>query len=165
MTAGPSETSRSRSHSRLLDTEDPANRRVVDLFARRDERGQPLDEPAYYPPLERLTTHPDILDRVWKKLGSEIPPGCARFVHGVGCLVQDHSGIVLAFGWGTAYALRLPPPELAEALLAGASAAMRWSGGAVTDLSEQLGPDWVWGKFAGREPAWVAAAYRAFTGL
>lgn len=54
--------------------------------------------------------------------------------------------------------LRLPPPELAEALLAGASPAMKWSGGWVTDLSEKLGPDWVWGKFRAPEPAWVGAA-------
>ena len=147
----------------MLNTEDSANRRVVELFAKRDQRDEPLDEPAYYPPIERLTTHPDLIDRVWKTLGGAIPPSCARFVHGVACLVQDRSGIVLAFGWGTEYALRLPPTELDKAILDGASPVMRWAGGDVTDLSAELGPDWVWGKYADAEPQWVAAAYRVFS--
>jgi hypothetical protein len=146
----------------MLDLEDPANRRVVDYFARRDQRGEPVDEPAYYPPMEHLTTHPDVIDRVWKDLGSKLPTECRRFVHGVACLVHDRTGIILAFGWGTAYALRLPPAELGEAFSGGASAAMKWSGGSVTDLSVELGDDWLWGKYAGSEPDWVAAAYDAF---
>ena len=105
---------------------------------------------------------PDFIDRVWKDLGSKLPTECRRFVHGVACLVQDRTGVILAFGWGTAYALRLPPAELGEALAGGASAAMKWSGGSVTDLSIELGGDWLWGKYAANEPGWVAAAYAAF---
>lgn len=146
----------------MLDLDDPANRRVVEYFAKRDQRGEPLDEPAYYPPLGRLTTHPDVLDYVWKTLGSKLPAECRRFVHGVACLVHDRSGIVLAFGWGTAYSLRLPPAELEEARQSGAAAAKTWSGGSVTDLAADLGPDWLWGSHSDREPVWVAAAYEAF---
>jgi hypothetical protein len=147
----------------VLNTEDPANRRVIDFFARRNERGEPLDEPAYYPPIGRLTTHPDVLDHVWKDLGSKIPADCKRFVNGIPCVVHDRSGIILAFGWGTAYAMRLPPPEFAEALRTKASAAQKWSGGSVTDLSVELGPDWLFGRWGGAaEPGWVAAAYQAF---
>jgi hypothetical protein len=36
----------------VLNTEDPANRRVIDFFAGRDKRNEPLDEPAYYPPMD-----------------------------------------------------------------------------------------------------------------
>ncbi len=146
----------------MLDLEDPANRRVVDYLAKRDERDQPLDEPAYYPPIERLTTHPEVLGHLWRDLGSQIPPACARLVRGTPCLVQDRSGIILAFALGTAYAMRLPLPERGEALLAGATAAMKWSGGAVTDLAEDLEGGWLWGRWVGPEPAWVAAAYSAF---
>ena len=146
----------------MLDLEDPANRRVVEYLARRDQRGQPLDEPAYYPPIRMLTTHPDVLDRLWKVLGSRLPAASARFLHGVPALVQQRSGIVLAFGLGTAYALRLPPAELAAALASGASPVMRWSGGRTTDLESDLGPGWVWGRFREPEPAWVEAAHAAF---
>lgn len=147
----------------MLNTADPANRRVIDFFARHDQRDEPLDEPAYYPPIERLTTHPDGIERVWKGLGSKLPAECARFVRGVPCLVHDRSGIVLAFALGTAYAFRLPPPEFAAALSADASAVQKWSGGSVTDLSEDLGPDWLWGKWAAEaESGWIAAAYAAF---
>jgi hypothetical protein len=95
---------------------------------------------------------------------STSPPTTLRSgVNGVPCVVHDRSGIILAFGWGTAYAMRLPPPEFAEALRAEASAAQKWSGGSVTDLSVELGPDWLFGKWGGaEEPGWVAAAYRAF---
>jgi hypothetical protein len=147
----------------VLNLEDPANRRVIEFFAGRDKRSEPLDEPAYYPPMERLTTHPDVLEQVWEKLGSRIPTECRRFVHGVACLVQDRSGIILAFGWGTAYALRLAPAEFGDALKGGASPATRWSGGSVTDLSIELGPDWLWGEYADSETGWVAVAYGAFS--
>jgi hypothetical protein len=148
----------------VLNADDPANRRVIDFFARHDERDQPLDEPAYYPPMERLTTHPDGIEFLWKSLGSKLPAACARFVHGVPCLAHDRSGIVLAFALGTAYAFRLPPPEFAEALRAEASAVQKWSGGSVTDLSLELGPDWLWGRWwAVTEQDWVAASYRAFS--
>ena len=148
----------------MLNLDDPANRRVVELFAKRDQRDEPLDEPAYYPPIEHLTTHPDVIDRVWKTLGGALPPTCGRFVHGVACLVHDRSGIVLAFGWGTEYTVRLRRPDLAAALLTGASPTKKWAGGDVTDLSAELGPDWVWGYFTDAEPQWIAAAYGAFSG-
>jgi hypothetical protein len=147
----------------VLNTEDPANRRAMDFFAGHDQRNEPLDEPAYYLPMERLTTHPDALDHVWKDLGSGVPADCARFVHGVPCLVHDRSGIILAFAWGTAYAFRLAQAEFAQALLAEASPIKKWSVGSVTDLSVELGPDWLFGKWSGpEESSWVAAAHRAF---
>ena len=146
----------------MLDLEDPANRRVIDLFAARNERGKPLEEAAYYPPIGLLSTHPDVLEHLWKELDARLPEECSRWVYGVPALVQEETGVVLAFGWGTAYALRLPPDALRSALAAGLSPVMRWSGGSLTDLSVDLGPDWVWGRFRGAEPDWVAAAHRAF---
>jgi hypothetical protein len=147
----------------MLDLEDPANRRVVEYFAKRNARGRrrPLEEPAYYPPIGQLTTHPDVLEHLWKKLAGRLPEECRRWVYGVPAVVQERAGTVLAFGWGTAYALRLAPPELEEAHAAGLAPVMRWSGGSATDLSEDLGPDWLWGRFRDAEPAWLAAAHAA----
>jgi hypothetical protein len=113
----------------MLDLEDPANRRVVEYFARHDERGRPREEAAFYPSWGQLTTHPEILEYVWTKLGSEIPAQCARFVHGTAALVHDRSGIVLAFGWGTTYGLRLPNPQREEALAAGQKRSRNGAGG------------------------------------
>jgi hypothetical protein len=146
----------------VLDLGDPANRRVIDFFAARNQRGRPLEEAAYYPPIGLLTTHPDVLEHLWKKLDARLPEESSRWVNGVPALVQEETGVVLAFGWGTAYALRLPPDPLQIALAAGLSPVMRWSGGSQTDLSADLGPDWVWGWFQGAEPDWVAAAHSAF---
>ena len=146
----------------MLDLEDEANRRVVDYFAARNQRGKPLEEPAYYPPIGQLTTHPDVLEHLWKKLAGPLPEESRRWVNGVPAVVQDRSGVVLAFGWGTAYALRLPSAELEEARVAGLSPVMRWSGGRETDLSADLGPDWLWGGFKAAEPAWLETSYRVF---
>ena len=40
----------------MLDLADPANRRVVDYFAARNQGRKPLEEAAYYPPIRLLTT-------------------------------------------------------------------------------------------------------------
>lgn len=146
----------------MLDLEDEANRRVVDYFAVRNQRGRPLEEAAYYPPISRLTTHPDVLEHLWKALGATLPAECRRWVNGVPALVHDRSGIVLAFGWGTAYALRLPAAELEQARGEGVSAVMRWSGGKSTDLAAELGEGWVWGRFKPAERDWLEASYRGF---
>jgi len=144
----------------MLDLDDPANLRVVRFLAGHDQRGEPIDEAAYYPPIELLTTHPDVLDQVWKGLGGPIPGDSARFVHGVPALVHQGRGIVLAFGWGTAYALYLTDAALPEARAAGLGPVMRWSGGSETDLSLELGPSWLWGRYRSAEPGWVAASYQ-----
>lgn len=60
---------------------------------------------------------------------------------------------------GTAYALWLTPDDFVEALQAGATTAMRWSGGATTDLAERAGRGWIWGRWFKREPLWLRRAY------
>jgi len=148
----------------VLDLEDPANRRVVDYFAARNasDRRRPQEEPAHYPPIGQLTTHPDVLEHLWKQLSASLPEESRRWVYGVPAVVQEAGGVVLAFGWGTAYALRLAAPELEEARAAGLSSVTTWSGGRSTDLAGDLGPDWVWGRFKAAEPGWLAASHRAF---
>ena len=74
--------------------------------------------------------------------------------------MHDRSGIVLAFGWGTAYAMRLPPPLLAAALKADAKTVEKWTGGGHTDIARDLGADWLWGCWSDAEPDWIAASYR-----
>ena len=129
----------------MVNLTDAPNRKAVAFLARHDKRHFPVDEVAFYPPISQLTTHPDVLDRIWKELGAGLPAECARFVYRTPSLVHDRSGIILAFGWGTAYAFRLPHPQLDEALVAGAKTVQTWSGGRQTNISLELGEGWLWG--------------------
>jgi hypothetical protein len=146
----------------LINLADARNRKVVRFIAQHDKGHFPLEESAFYPPIEQLTTHPDVIERVWKDLGAKLPADCARFVHRTPCLVHDRSGIILAFGWGTAYAIRLPRSMLEEALASGATPIKTWTGGRQTDLSRELGDEWLWGSWFRAEPDWLASSYQHF---
>ena len=146
----------------MVNLADAKNGRVVAFFASHDRGHFPLEEAAFYPPLEQLTTHPDIIERVWKELGAKLPVECALFVHRTPSLVHHRSGIILAFGWGTAYAIRLPDTLREDALAAGATTVQTWSGGSQTDISRELGNEWLWGCWSSVEPNWIATSYRSF---
>ena len=141
----------------MLDLEDPANRRVVEHFAARNQGRKPREEAAYYPPMSQLTTHPDVLQHVWKTVGARLPREAARWVEGVPCLVTA-AGRVIAFGWGQGYALWVPEGRRADAEQEGLAPVKSWTGGHVTDLAADLGPGWLWGQFRGDEAAWMAEA-------
>ncbi|WP_165244346.1 hypothetical protein [Paludisphaera soli] len=66
--------------------------------------------------------------------------------------------MVLAMGYGTSYGFRLPEVFLPEAVHAGCKTSHRWHDGKVTDLSTEVGPDWVFGCWAKDEMAWCQAA-------
>src|ERR1700690_27423 len=66
-------------------------------------------------------SHPDIVERVWNKLGAALPTDCRRLVYGTPALVQPESGILLAFCLGTEYCMRLTPARFDEALTLGES--------------------------------------------
>jgi hypothetical protein len=108
-----------------------------------------------------LGTHPDVVGRLWEALDGALPASGRCVIYGGPALVQPTSGIVLAVGIGTQYALRLLPVERALAVEAGAEVVhtFRTSGGTL-DLAAAFGPDWVFGTFDDRELEWLAAAWR-----
>lgn len=110
-----------------------------------------------------LGSHPDIVDRLWDVLDAALPESGRCVIYGGPALVQPQSGVVLAVGIGTQYALRLLPADRALAVEAGAEVihTFQTSGGTL-DLAAALGPDWVFGRRDEHEPEWLAAAWRSF---
>lgn len=109
-----------------------------------------------------LGTHPDVVDHLWDVLNAALPADGRCVIYGGPALVHATTGIVLAVGVGTEYALRLLPDDRTLAVEAGAEVAhtFKTSGGTL-DLAASFGPDWVFGSFDSREPAWLQAVYSA----
>jgi hypothetical protein len=109
-----------------------------------------------------LGTHPGVVDHLWDVLNAALPESGRCVIYGGPALAQPASGIVLAVGIGTEYALRLLPADREAAIEAGAEVVhtFRTSGGTL-DLAATLGPDWVFGRFDDRERGWLAATYTA----
>lgn len=104
---------------------------------------------------------PEIVERVWDQLGSELPLASRRIVCGTPTLVHPETGLVLAVCYGTGYCLRIPEGALESALQAGCETSHRWGDGTVTNLPDEFGADWVFGCWANDEARWccqVAAA-------
>jgi hypothetical protein len=109
-----------------------------------------------------LGTHPDVVDRLWDVLDAALPERGRCVIYGGPALVQPTSGIVLAVGIGTQYALRLLPGDRAQAIEAGAEVVHTFqTSGGTLDLAAAFGPDWVFGGHDEREPGWLGATYAA----
>ena len=48
-----------------------------------------------------------------------------------------------------------------EAVQSGATTKMTWGPNHVTDLTQEYGDDWIFGKWLKQEPDWLLAVYRA----
>ena len=109
-----------------------------------------------------LGTHPDVVDRLWDALNDALPSDCRWLVFDGPALVQSTTGIMLAAGIGTQYALRLLPDHVAAAVEAGAALVHRFrTVGTTLDLPATFGPEWVFGRFDDRETGWLLASYLA----
>jgi len=141
------------------------NKLVVDYFHRR-EPSQPLfgAPDSARDPYMSQGSHPDVVERVWKKIGSTLPMDCRCLVCGTPALVQPVSGIILAFCLGTQYCLRLPPGFLEEALQRGAKTSTKWSNGKVLDATITFGPDWIFGAWK-EEAEWCRKTYDTYNEL
>jgi hypothetical protein len=106
-------------------------------------------------PYMNAGSHPDIVERVWDRIGAALPPGATVRVCGAPGLVHVATGVVLALAYGTQYVLRLGPARIVHAQRAGAKTVTKWSGGQVTDIAAEFGDDWIFGNWDEREPAWV----------
>lgn len=104
-------------------------------------------------------SHPDVVERVWKKLGQALPVDCRCLVYGTPALVQPTSGIILAFCLGTQYCMRLTSPQMYEALKLGVKTSTKWSGGRITDATQTFGADWIFGSWKDEELQWCREVY------
>jgi hypothetical protein len=104
-------------------------------------------------------SHPDIVKRLWDKLGTVLPEDCRYLVCGSPALVHQRSGIVLAIAVGTQYALRIPPDCRQEAKQVGAKLSTKWSNGSVWNVRLTLGYDWVLGSWLSNEEQWCRIVY------
>ena len=139
----------------------PANE-VVFAHWDRPEHTWPTDPPGTQrDPYLHAGSHPDCVERVWDGLGSTLPEDCRFLVLGRPVLAHPVSGAVFAMPYGTSYAIRIPGPQHADATAAGLMSTTTWSGGSVTDLEDEFGAGWFFGRFVDDEAAWITAAYAA----
>ncbi|MBA3687454.1 MAG: hypothetical protein H0W81_01245 [Chloroflexi bacterium] len=128
--------------------------------------GRPADEATFGPPPEdldsrHLGTHPTVVDRLWEDLNRGLPVDARWLVFDGPALIHP-DGTILAAAMGTQYALRLLPDDRAAAIAAGAESVHHFQTvGTTLDLPEAFGPEWVFGRFDDREPAWLLASYQA----
>ena len=112
-----------------------------------------------------LGTHPDIVDRLWDTLNAALPETSRWLVYDGPALVHSASGILLAAGIGTQYALRLLAADVATAAAEGFERAHAFrTVGTQLDLQSTFGPEWIFGRFDDREPGWLRASYEASSG-
>lgn len=152
----------------------PVNLAALDLPANAGARRkfEPRYERSAVPPLAvpdqvehwrlKLGTHPDLVARLWDELPAGLGIDCRVIVYGTPALMHPTTGVVFGFAFGAhAYAPRLPAPEHAAALLAGATRTAGLSGGKPgMDLAD-VGPEWVLCRWLKVEEAWRLAAYQA----
>ena len=152
----------------MVDFNHPANRRLVAHFQSHNERGnaREVDPAQAENPYYTLGTHPEIVERLWDELGGALPVSCRWILFGRPVLVHPSSGVVFGFAGGTqTYALRLPPPERAAAVTAGARTVHEYPAypelnvaASRLDLAD-LGPEWVFGGWVKHEEEWCRAAF------
>ena len=142
----------------------PSNKMVVAYLSNRNPEAALtlLPEESTRDPYMHLGSHPDIVERVWKGIGAELDTDCRLIVCGTPALVQPVTGIILAIALGTQYCLHLSDPLFKTALAAGASTTRKWSGRRVTNIADEFGAGWIFGKWLKEEIGWCRESYRAF---
>ena len=111
-------------------------------------------------PYMQQGSHPEIVSRVWDKIGSSLPEDSRRLVYGTPALVHPKTEVILAFCNGTSYCIRLTEKLMEEALKSGATTYRKWSSGGDMDTVRDLGPNWAFGSFSDSEIEWCNQVYR-----
>ncbi len=146
-----------------VDVEVPANARVIAHLTRYPGRPHPLfaAPDSVKDPWMSLGSHPDVVERLWKQLGSALPEDCRGIVCGSPALVHPGTGVVFALAMGTQYGLRLGP-LVGQALLAGARVEILRGKLPSMNVQRDLGEEWIYGRWLEQELGWCVAAYEAF---
>lgn len=105
-------------------------------------------------------SHPEVVSRVWNKMGPSLPEDSRCLVYGTPALVHPKTGVILAFCNGTSYCIRLTEELMEEALKSGAKTYQKWTYSGDMDTLRDLGPNWVFGSFSDNEIEWCNQAYR-----
>ena len=111
------------------------------------------------------SSHPDVVEFVWDRLGAALPAEARRLFKQRAVLCHPPTGRVVAIPWGTAYAIWLSGDALAEAHADGYLSTYEWSNRTVTDLADDLAdPGWVFGRFRlEQESDWLSRSYETLT--
>jgi len=117
----------------------PENGGVLTYLAGHDStRFDPLPDEA---DRLRLGTHPDVVARLWDELANAFAADARAVVRATPALIDPSSGVIVAVGIGTTYALRLVPEDTA-----GRETIHRYTSvGRTLDLAETFGAGWVFG--------------------
>lgn len=126
----------------------------------RTSRGPVIALPeSHTDPYMHAGSHPDVVCRVWDRLGASASNTQRCLVHGTPTLVLFGNGLVVAVALGTSYSLRLAPPALREALRAGAETEHNFTTvGVILNLPVTFGEDWVFGTWHKSESNWFASS-------
>ena len=141
----------------------PLNEKVLSRLRGRLKTDELIASPdSVRDPYMSQGSHPDVVERVWRKLGQALPMDCRCLVYGTPALVQPESGIILAFCLGTQYCVRLTSSLMDEALKLGVKTSTKWSGGATTDATQAFGADWIFGSWKNEELQWCREVYEFY---
>jgi hypothetical protein len=111
-----------------------------------------VDDPFY-----GLSTHPDIIEHLWK-LDESLPQPCRWVFWGKPSLVHAQTGVVFAVGFGTMYVMRLPPHILRNVTGEQAKVVPSGNPGQSFDIGP-MGPEWRFVMSRAPEATWCRAAY------
>lgn len=128
-----------------------SNRAVVEFLS-------PLRPPVQDPYTE-AGCHPEAVERVWDRLGKALLLDCRALLGHRPVLAHPLTGAVLAFAYGTAYAVLIPLDQVAATDAVGLRATRSWSDGEATDLSAEVGEGWRFGAWRDEEYDWCQQAY------
>lgn len=106
-----------------------------------------------------LGTHPDLVAHLWDELAPAFETDARALVGGYPALVDPASGVIVAIGLGTTYALRLAADDFEAAIAAGHGTVHEYrTVGRTLDVGHAFGPGWVFGAHADDEVEWLRRA-------
>ncbi|QJW98593.1 hypothetical protein [Frigoriglobus tundricola] len=104
-----------------------------------------------------LGHHPEVISRVWDKLGEGLPDSACVLVSVTPALVDPGSARLAAFVSGTMYMVRVPESQWAAALDAGYRREFTGCWPSEEASPPDFGPEWFEGQFQPVEQSWVRA--------
>jgi hypothetical protein len=140
----------------LLNLDFPKNHKVLKYLKEKGVTYTSIIQPpeSVKNPYFNQGSHPDIVERVWKIIGKDLPLDCRQLVYGTPCLLNPVNGIIFAICNGTQYNLQLTGKDFLVAKEYGLKTTTKWSSGKIMDSVEQLGENWIFGGWKDLEKEW-----------